>query len=470
MTFPLYEFLPKEKTLEIELEVVSEMQQAIEGGQIEDETLSKKFAASTVEIICNFRTLSNLSYDQDYIMEAVPKKFQHFLGREAIKPGKIIDYHRERVDAIKDLVDHFDNPKILISAEKELALMYLSILPGAKNLDFKQRSNINLAANQTEVNMSDIYAMCCLKFCGDGEYILGLSPAGHLYTKKHNAQTNYELLHFFNKAHSHAVTFLSLDPKMVNKVVPDNKVWSEEQKGLENICSESRGKIGIEMLQSGHNHREFLSTTPHEIILGHEHIKEMIVAENPEKKEIYYCTVFADDTISVGMLRPSQEDIPEAIINSGYFADYVMLHAANPSSTYLQTDIAGSIARDMMICNEKHRFYQISEHVQRKVRKKRKKTKSNKIKWIPRFRIITHGEAYQSKQQISKTIRQITPHHVDAFHRKCANPSEHQLMLAALDNYPLPAGCTYVTEHDRGKNTLSRKYKSRSAMQLIFGQ
>jgi len=67
-------------------------------------------------------------------------------------------------------------------------------------------------------------------------------------------------------------------------------------------------------------------------------------------------------------------------------------------------------------------------------------------------------------------VLSLSPCHVSGHPRRVSNPNPEQLELARRLGVVVPEGYTYVREHDRsGSSEFRRLYKSRSAMEVMFG-
>lgn len=274
----------------------------------------------------------------------------------------------------------------------------------------------------------------------------------------------------YRRIHAHASTFFCMDPEVVSKIVPDNLLWAFDKSRLNEFSDENEkaGAIGIDMLESGIRNKHFYSSHPYEVIINSKNIKKMRVIDVPPKG-IYFSTEFNDGSISIGILSAKNEEGKIACHTSDHHAKLILGNSTTKLDTLGLVDIAGCIARDMFVCEEKNKFY--SETRVKGTGSKKKSQKTERVIWLPRFKINLIG-GKDTYENISAKVSSLAPHHVSGHKHRLPrgyNPDPNKLDLAKELGVQIPEGYTYVREYDHpGSGEFERQYKSRSALELLF--
>lgn len=425
---------------------------------------------NTQSLLTNFRVRSRKSYNPKEFSGEIPKELSYLLDREpALREGMELEYHNWRIDYLNKLGKHIKkSPEILKSWEGALMRFFMNrvLYPAEDCLD-KSKSNAWLQCLQLEANLSDLYMSLCVDKFGCEAYITGIGNNGRLYTKKPKKLSPAETIGFYSKAHTHMPMLFSFNSELFQDMIPDGAEWtSGVAKRLENLADDKAGQLGMRMIRAGVEGKYFHSSLPHEIIINNAGIKKMTIKDVPPET-VYFTTTFSDDNICAGALSAPLPDGSILLHLSSMFADLVNEDCISTFSSYPLIDLAGCIARDMFICEERERYYDIAE---KKVtsEKARRSGARDRVTWLPRFKINIAGRSRDQDYVTEQTIK-LSPCHVSGHPRRCANPSLGQLELAANLGIQIPPGFTYVREHDReGSEEFRRLYKSRSAMSMLY--
>jgi len=416
-------------------------------------------SSSTAHLYADSMTKARNSYNADEF--DVPKALYPFIYRD-IDFRSIDGFHNKRVDYIEAAVNHLDRePFRLVDYERYLFDFYIKHIQSAHDKSNATRSNAWLQFRLLETNIADIYAWFSIKKFGSKRYLSGISKK--LHSKR---MPSVDLLEYYNDLHPHAIVFLSHAPGPFQQLIPDNAVWAKEFDRTKPYSDPSNGLLGHKMLEAGQENRHYLNTMPHEIHLDDGIVKHITIVDRPPK-EIYFKVTYDNGSISLGAMSSLYENNIVIASLSDLISDLILNNHIDTYSHHKIYDLAGCMARDMFVCEERERYYTISQ-----VKKKKNAKKANlheRFIWLPRFKYdITQSHA---EDDLMTRVIQLSPAHVSGHKRKCVNPSEKQIELAEEVGYPLPPGFTFVGEYDRsGSSEFRRKYKSKSAMQLIFGR
>lgn len=438
-----------------------------EAGPSAHVTLDHILAESSTNIITNFKTKAINSYDKAEFIGDIPKELAVFLEKDpAMAPGSEVDYHKGRMDYLRSLSRAIEkDPAILKSYEQFLLKFFYDKIvfttPSKGNL-----ANAWLQALQLENNVSDIYTLLSAKKFGFDRYITGIGFDGKIYSKPLG---KVDIGQFYTDFHSHAPVLLSMDPEPFQDLIPNGADWASNPERLKDYSSENNGILGNEMLRVGQQNKHFHSSMPHQVIIKDRNIKNMIVKDDPPKN-IYFSTVFSDGTVSVGSMSTPYENGVFMNFLSDLFSGFVLDNVVDTPSTYFLFDLAGCIARDMFICEEKSKFYSVQEVRAKSGKVKEKKGIQEKVIWLPRFKVNLLGGP-KDIGYLTEQLVKLSPSHVSGHARRCENPSQKQVELAEKLGVVLPTGFTYVREHDRsGSHEFTRLYKSRSALSALYGR
>lgn len=444
---------------------------------------------SSSNILSNFATKAIKSYDEDRFKDKIPEIMRPLLDREYALSVPPMHYHGLRTEYIKEINGILNrDPYKLINLESFLlSFLYRHII-----YDFNQTneeaSDAYLKFLQMEANLSDLYCLLSTSKFGKERYLLGIEKSGQLHSKplkrldkaspdkrinsgQRLAEVIKDWVMPFNAIHSHAVTFLNMDPRILKKIVPDNVFWASEENRLRFKPDKMNGAIGPDMLRAGIVSKHFHSSLPYEVLVQSENISKMRVIDVPPY-DIYFTTEYGDGTISAGMLGiPNPNHGGNQLFHLSDLASRLILDdIASTKETNCLFDIAGCIARDMFVLEERDNFYQEIKDGGKK-KSKKKPAQDKKIIWLPRFRVNVFGAPDNTNDAIPDKIISLSPSHVSGHPRRCDNPNPDQISLAESVGIYLPPGFTYVREHDRaGSRPFTREYKSRSALELLFSK
>ena len=92
-----------------------------------------------------------------------------------------------------------------------------------------------------------------------------------------------------------------------------------------------------------------------------------------------------------------------------------------------------------------------------------------RVIYIPRVKYSVVEQPSASRVRVDLGQRDIKVHGVSCHVRKVGQASAKQLFLAQRYGVDVPTGYTFVRPHERGKKKRDVLYRSRSAMQAIFG-
>jgi hypothetical protein len=431
--------------------------------------LEMRLMNSSTNAIANFRTRALKSYDKGEFITDIPCDLQPFIDRESCMYGNERNYHNSRVKYLNQMLDvAAKDPVYLKKCEQTLLNFFMKNMRLAMYSSEKSLSNAWLQTLQMETNLADLYTMLSVKRLGYGNYISGIEDNGRIYSKKIGNLNNSESMLYFDKIHSHAVTFMPLEPAPLQQLIPDNAAWAENRERLEDFTNENNGVMGFHMLETGIENKHFHSSMPHEIRINDKSIKNIVIKDIPPDN-IYFRTTYSDDSISIGAMSRPYEGFSLALV-SDMFSNLILNNFISTFSAQFLFDLAGCAARDMFICLEKDKYYSTTEVRARSEKMRRQGTLNERVIWLPRFKVNLHGRNMDNDYLTEQVIK-LSPSHVSGHPRKCENPNPKQIALAQSVGVVLSTGFTYVREHDRdGSEEFRRVYKSKSAMSLIFGQ
>ncbi|MBW2971680.1 hypothetical protein KY359_01465 [Candidatus Woesearchaeota archaeon] len=422
----------------------------------------------TVRAINIFHSYDPNKYDCEEFFDILPKALHPLVkGELATAPGKEVEYHKARSDYIRKLSERIDRePWILRELERNLLTLFMQKMvqeeesPGIVDNAYYQYYIL-------ENNLKELYAMLGHSRFGYSSHVLGIDDDGMVHghpLKKTKTLDDY--VKYQNILHPHAVLFLHMEPEALRSIIPPDAEWAGDPTRLDDFDDPSNGMLGFDMHRAGREAKHFHSTLPYEVKIGHRSIDRMVVKDMPPDM-IYFCTRYADRTISVGVLGVPDEEGRIVHITSEYtsfITQPVMNHIFKSKFLF---DLAGCIARDMFVCEHRQQLYSESRVGKRK--KNAKAPSRDRIVWLPRFKIDLVNRN-KDVSYITEQVVSLSPSHVSGHPRKCKNPSASQLELAASLGIKLPPGFTYVREHDRsGSGEFRRTYKSRSAMEAMYG-
>lgn len=421
---------------------------------------------NSASIITFFRTQALQNYNKEEFSHRIPKELRPLIEREpALMEGLEVEYHNKRTNYIKNLSKEIEkDPLILKNYENILLSFFFRTLAFPKEPP-EANSNAALQIMQLKSNLFDLYMLLSTKKFGFKEYVLGIGDDGKIYSKLANKLNNIDDIFFYYDAlHSHAVTFLNFNPKNFQEIIPDKAVWASNLTRFKGISNKYDGTTGIDMFLSGLNNKHFHSSLPHDIIINN--LIKKITIKNAPSKQISFCNHFLDGTISFGVMNLIEDKI--LAYTSDVAADFFQDSIISTKGPNFLLDLTGCIARDMFVLEERNKFYNISEVKAKSEKIRQKKKIEEKIIWLPRFRIDFDRKV--NDNNLEDKLIKLSPCHVSGHPRKCENPSEKQIELAEKFGVKLPPGFTYVREYDKsGSKEFVRSYKSRSAMQLIYG-
>lgn len=462
---------PEELNKEIRNKIAEEvaLKLLLNAGLTNRSKLDDILIESSHNIIANFKIKALKSYNKTEFEDKIPKELRSCLDRDFVMiPYNEVAYHEGRVNYLKNLSKVIEKDPAILKGYEQFLLKFFY-----ENIVFSHGppntfSNAWLQTQQLEANIADLYTLLSTKMFGFDRYITGLDYDGKIYSKPTPKLPIYNAAEFYHKFHSHAPVLLSSDPEPFQDLIPNNVFWASNPKRLEDYFSESNGKIGNDMLRIGHENKHFHSSLPHQILIKDKNIKDIIVKDDPPNN-IYFSTIFSDGTISVGTMSSPYENGKVINFVSDLFSNFILENIVNTLSSYFLFDLVGCIARDMFVCIEKDKFYDTQEVRAKSEKIKKKKDIREKVIWLPRFKLNFINRP-TDVNYITEQIIKLSPAHVSGHPRKCQNPSQKQLDLAARVGMPIPPGHTYIKEHDRsGSREFTRLYKSRSALNLLYG-
>lgn len=420
----------------------------------------------TSMIISNFRTKALQSYHKEEFHDNMPDVLKPFVDRSyTLQEGTERKYHAERMLYINYLFNIIDKKPTQLKAFESYLSDFFAKHMIAEKKERRRSSNAVLQFNQLETNACHLYALLSLRRLGENKYILGIGNDGSLNMRgAKKPRTIEEEGQFYSAIHSHAIVFLNLNPKIVHELVKNEEKWANNPQRFEGIAQENSGEVGFQMLKVGQDNKYFHSSLPHEVLLK-DKIRSMTVIDVPPN-HIYFKTKFADASISIGAMGFPEDNSGQIMLsNSDFTSRLIMDNILNPKETAALCDLAGSIARDMFICEKKDKFYERCNGGGKKAQKRRK---DKKVIWLPRFKVNLMGR--RDGGIIREEVIRLSPAHVSGHPRRAENPSKEQLDLAKRLGVVLPPGHTYVKEYDRsGSEEFKRVYKSRSALSLLYG-
>ena len=423
----------------------------------------------TAQVMAAMRASGDIKYDPNEFRGRLPDLGFFTDPAPALNATSPREYYNLRRQNVLSLVEKVEDLPLRLKAyECQLFCLFIDQLRRMQT-SAEPLERVHLHMGLLEVALGDIYfAVCNNRYKGE-RYIIGMNDQGTVFTKSLPPfKEDRDKIQFFNWVHPHAATFMILDPADYAKVVPEGLSWSKGCCSRLPYGQEGSGRLGLHMLMRGQEHKHFHSSYPHEIIINDEHIKRMTVLDRPPHM-ICFSVRYADDTISLGVMSSPLVSGKALMYTPDLFADFIVEGEIRSNPTRFICDIAGSIAHDMFVCEERDTYFTRTEVREKKTSKKHTPPIKKYI-WLPRYKVNLHGVPI-TEQDLESRLIQLGPSHVSGHIRKCENPSPSQLELAEKFGVQVPTGFTFVREHDRGSSRpFERQYRSRSAMYLFFGQ
>ncbi len=403
----------------------------------------------------------------------LPPLFQHIIRSIQLK-----SLDRDELDANFNRYNAILQP--LIERSIEDILFYKSLFVDLFNTIInrinsgeyeKEEDKFTVAAEIVSIALTDLLYTVSRRKTGPFTYILGVAENGRV-TKKalpgvdlKNANKMLTWIKNVFEAGHHAVSFYALNSEDIGRLVDDGEIWTHAPYEKTSDSAEDDFAICDQLLRFGQEHKQYFSPRPHEILIRSDGIETITVLDSPKTNSVVYKVKYSTGGIAIG--RVNQQPKTYGYIasdflarglggNAWYFGDYGRLFA-----------LVGAIARDMFVCEERDRFYKIKDE---KIPSTERKGPT--IKWLPRFKIISHDVKKASTSPLGDRVFNVAPAYVTGHIRRLGdshNVGEHQLELAKQFGIVVPQGYTFVRPHERvGYDTSRDLYKSRSALHVLF--
>lgn len=445
-------------------ELTKHLNDILSTGKVSPQSDLEMFLLNTsIHLLFDFQEVVS-KFDYNPFKFNIPESLMPFVfpvEPSLMSPEQKADYHLNRVAYLERIFKGLEeDPREINGYSSFLLNFFFKNQFGNKGPKTKQNAYVQF--QHLESNVADFYAMFSSRRFGRDRYLTGVDSQGNLYTKKRQRLGDFS--DDFIRLHPHILFSLAFPPEVFNDLIPDYARWANDKNRLKDYGTDSI--VGGDLLRAGQEGKVFHSSLPHEILIGDGTLESMTVKDNPPNA-VSFLNKFSDETVSLGYLSNLSNGQVNFLL-SDFLADIVCNDFFDTRRTYPLLNIAGAIARDMFVCEEKDRHYDVSTERQYERRGKKKKKIGEKVVWLPRFRFSLDKE--HSGRTLSDKLISLSPCHVSGHMRKCENPSQDQVELAESVGISLPPGFTYVREHDRGRSReFSRYYKSRSAMQVLYG-
>lgn len=422
----------------------------------------------SADLINSFRVLNSKGIDLSKKIEDVPEDYIPFLdGSLALRYGAEVEYHRKRVGIIETAASAAaKDPKVLKRYFEGIGIGICIIM--GDNLSKEDRSLLGDQSSHIFKNVSNLNFLFTHRKFGLEKYVLGVDKSGTVYTKDALVLTDpREAISQSVITSAHASAFMNLPVEVLAKIVPDRKLWAFDYSENCKIAPDKRRvHIGMDMTKIGLENKRFYSPLPHEVLVGGDQIERITVIDNPPNS-VLFCTHYDNDTISVGTI--TREGGTYGYISTDMFAAFTENYKGLYSCLTQPICLAGCIARDMFVCEEKDVYYKQAREEGRN-RKGKRRADKDKIIWLPRFK-TNYLNLPEREEQLVDIVTSLSPADVTGHIRRAENPDPAQLELARNAGVIIPSGYTYVRPHKRsGSGPFTRVYKSRSAMQMLYGR
>jgi hypothetical protein len=124
-----------------------------------------------------------------------------------------------------------------------------------------------------------------------------------------------------------------------------------------------------------------------------------------------------------------------------------------------------ALVRDFLVTEDRRKIFDVTR---RRIDVGKTKSPDARVVYLPRIRYIIDNKAPgRVKEGLEQRGR--ARHFVRAFFRKVEKPSPVQLEVARVERVNVPEGHTFVRAHYRGGGEAQKVYRSRSALQLLYG-
>lgn len=265
----------------------------------------------------------------------------------------------------------------------------------------------------------------------------------------------------------HFPSFIKMDVRELEKIVMDYEKWCSGHAGDTFPKMRQGYDIGRQLFGFGLKEKVYASEKPHKILLDGNHLESLTVMDTFDNRVVYK-TRSGKKGISVGHMAITEEEFS---FSSSIFSPYS--HTIGINVDFLQegflSALCGAIARDMFVYERGMRFYSTASS---NGGGRKKKKNSSIVTWLPRTRIDYVGLPSSIKDagpDLSSKVCQVASCDVVGHTRKCDNPNDIQLGLAAQHGIDVPEGYTYVRPHKRSSHTTTiKEYRSRSAVEVLF--
>ena len=127
--------------------------------------------------------------------------------------------------------------------------------------------------------------------------------------------------------------------------------------------------------------------------------------------------------------------------------------------------LLAAIVRDFWVVEEREKVF-ATKSIPAKVRAQFRGSEEFRIVYLPRIRYNQPPNLTRCEQDFQQRERR--KHFVSAHLRKTDAPSEHQLILAQVYGFSVPAGYTFVRPHERGVQHVQTLYRSRSVLNALY--
>jgi hypothetical protein len=307
-------------------------------------------------------------------------------------------------------------------------------------------------------------------------YIVRVKPDGHVVGKRMRADSHDDLIREWIAMSKHAPFFLVASGRAGqlsssnDELINDHERWSEPYIYEHLPRMENGNAIAGRLFRFGLDHKVYASDWPHRVVFNDNYLDSITVKTNREGNLAVFKTKAANRRISLGCML-SRDDRMAEMSSDNFVFDRLFNTATTPRQEFLNAMI-GSILRDMYVCEDRTVFYE--QRTSSPPRTRANPHPQTTVIWLPRKRINyasrNEQEGSNDSAGLDRLLHEVAPANVSGHLRVCENPSPEQIELARAYGITVPPGRTFVRPHTRAAYEAGAPmYKSRSALQLIFG-